>query len=59
VCFFYFWWVATLLFDLVFIWHRYIRHAAALQSVAEIAKDGYVPSKLEAGIARVRSRKRR
>ena len=53
--FFYFWWVATLLFDLVFIWHRYIRHAAALESVAEITNKVYVPSKLEARIGRKRS----
>jgi len=26
----YLWWLATLLFDLVFVWHRYIRHAVAL-----------------------------
>ena len=27
----YLWWLATLLFDLVFVWHRYIRHAVALK----------------------------
>ena len=26
----YLWWLGTLLFDLVFVWHRYIRHAVAL-----------------------------
>jgi hypothetical protein len=57
--FFYLWWVATLLFDLVFIWHRYIRHAAALDSIAEITNKGYVRSKLEAEIDRRRSAKRR
>jgi len=28
--FFYLWWLAALLFDLVFVWHRYIRHSAAM-----------------------------
>lgn len=28
--FFYLWWLAALLFDLVFVWHRYIRHSVAL-----------------------------
>lgn len=26
--FVYLWWIAALVFDLVFVWHRYIRHAA-------------------------------
>jgi hypothetical protein len=56
--FFYLWWVATLLFDLVFVWHRYIRHAAALVSIAEIANKGYVPTKLEARVARTRAARR-
>ena len=29
--FLYLWWLAALLFDLVFVWHRYIRHAVALE----------------------------
>ncbi len=29
--FLYLWWLATLLFDLVFVWHRYIRHAGVLK----------------------------
>ena len=29
--FLYLWWLAVLLFDLVFVWHRYIRHAVADQ----------------------------
>jgi hypothetical protein len=27
VAFLYFWWLATLVFDLAFVWHRYIRHS--------------------------------
>ena len=50
--FFYLWWLATLLFDLVFVWHRYIRHGTALHSVAEISKRGYVKSKFERLTAR-------
>ena len=41
------WWIATLFFDLVFVWHRYVRHSAALESVAQIADQGYVPTKFE------------
>ena len=51
-CFFYLWWVATLLFDLVFVWHRYIRHSVALESIADITTRGYKPSKLEARLAK-------
>lgn len=47
ICFFYLWWVATLFFDLVFVWHRYVRHSVALESVAQIADQGYVPTKFE------------
>lgn len=35
--FFYLWWLAALLFDLVFVWHRYIRFSA-LDQVCEAAK---------------------
>jgi hypothetical protein len=28
--FLYLWWFGTMLFDLVFVWHRYIRHDAAM-----------------------------
>lgn len=31
----YLWWLAALLFDLVFIWHYYIRHEAAINSLRE------------------------
>jgi prepilin signal peptidase PulO-like enzyme (type II secretory pathway) len=43
IAFFYLWWLGALLFDLVFVWHRYIRHAAAMQRVGEIARSGYQP----------------
>ena len=33
VAFFYLWWVAMLLFDLVFVWHRYIRHSVAIKDL--------------------------
>jgi hypothetical protein len=55
ICFFYLWWIATLFFDLVFVWHRYVRHSVALQSVAQIANQGYVASKLEKVVDRKRS----
>jgi hypothetical protein len=35
------WWLATLLFDLVFVWHRYIRHGAALASMVSLSTKGY------------------
>jgi hypothetical protein len=34
--FLYLWWIAALLFDLVFVWHVYIRHANALRRMDEI-----------------------
>lgn len=45
--FFYLWRVTALLFDLVFVWHRYVRHAAARDSIAEVCQDGYRGTKLE------------
>jgi hypothetical protein len=36
VVFFYLWWLAALLFDLVFVWHLYIRHAMLLQRLDEV-----------------------
>jgi hypothetical protein len=41
------WWIATLFFDLVFVWHRYVRHSVAPEPVAQIADQGYVPTKFE------------
>ena len=35
--FFYLWWLAILVFDLSFIWHRYIRHAVAQDKLVEWA----------------------
>jgi hypothetical protein len=55
ICFFYLWWISTLFFDLVFVWHRYVRHSVALESVAQITDQGYVPSKLEKAINRKRA----
>ncbi|MBV9772571.1 MAG: MFS transporter [Gemmatimonadetes bacterium] len=34
--FLYLWWLAALLFDLVFVWHVYIRHAKVLQRLNEM-----------------------
>jgi hypothetical protein len=36
VAFFYLWWLAALLFDLVFVWHLYIRHTMLLQRLDEV-----------------------
>ncbi len=32
------WWLAALLFDLIFVWHRYIRHEAATQHLRRVCK---------------------
>ena len=45
--FFYLWRVTALLFDLVFVWHRYVRHAAARHSIAQVCDKGYEPTALE------------
>jgi hypothetical protein len=45
--FFYLWRVTALLFDLVFVWHRYVRHAAARHSIADVCDKGYEPSTVE------------
>ena len=45
--FFYLWRITALLFDLVFVWHRYVRHAAARDTIAEVCTDGYKGTKLE------------
>jgi hypothetical protein len=45
--FFYLWWLATLLFDLVFVWQRYVRYAAVHANVADLAAKGYEPTQLE------------
>jgi hypothetical protein len=36
--FFYLWWLAALLFDLVFTWHRYIRYSVAPKYVSDLRK---------------------
>jgi hypothetical protein len=47
VGFFYLWWLATLLFDLVFVWHRYIRNEGATQSVSRLWREGYKRTRAE------------
>jgi hypothetical protein len=37
--FLYMWWLFALLFDLVFVWHRYIRHAVGMQVLRQGYKD--------------------
>jgi len=36
LAFLYLWWLAALLFDLVFIWHLYVRHARVLRRIDEV-----------------------
>ena len=45
--FFYLWWIATLLFDLVFVWHWFVRHATTAASLSEICEKGYTQTKTE------------
>jgi len=54
LCFFYLWWLATLLFDLVFVWHRYIRHAAALASMVSLSTKGYETPSCAKAISKAR-----
>ena len=54
LCFFYLWWLATLIFDLVFVWHRYIRHAAALASMVSLSTKGYEAPKYAKAISKAR-----
>ncbi len=35
--FLYLWWLAALIFDLVFVWHRYIRHSALVNRLRKLA----------------------
>jgi hypothetical protein len=35
LAFIYLWWLGMLLFDLAFVWHRYIRQSVAVQAIAE------------------------
>lgn len=42
VFFLYLWWLAALLFDLVFVWHRYIRHGATARTLENL---GFAPAK--------------
>ena len=45
--FFYLWWIATLLFDLVFVWHWFVRHSTTAASLSEICEKGYTQTKTE------------
>lgn len=54
VIFFYLWWLAALLFDLVFVWHRYVRYARAAEGVTSICQSGYHKTRLEALVDRPR-----
>jgi hypothetical protein len=51
--FFYLWWLATLLFDLVFVWQRYIRHSAVRHRLSDLATHGYTPTKVEQIVTRM------
>jgi len=35
LAFLYLWWLGVLLFDLAFVWHRYIRHSVAVHALTE------------------------
>ena len=47
IAFFYLWWLAALMFDLVFVWQRYVRYSMGCKHVAEITANGYTPTLLE------------
>jgi hypothetical protein len=51
LAFFYLWWVAALLFDLVFVWHRFVRHSTASASLKDICEKGYAPTHVEKVVA--------
>ncbi len=38
--FFYLWWLATLLFDLIFVWHRYIRRSTGMDRLGQLIPAG-------------------
>ena len=42
--FFYVWWLAALVFDLVFVWHVYIRQSIALKRMDELVRSKARPS---------------
>lgn len=42
--FFYLWWLAAMLFDLVFVWQRYVRHSAAVNGMERFVTRGYQPA---------------
>jgi hypothetical protein len=47
----YLWWLAALLFDLVFVWHRYIRGGAAMTALKQIRKKHRKRTATSAGTA--------
>lgn len=47
IAFFYLWWLAALLFDLAFVWQRYVRYSMACKGAAAISARGYEPTLLE------------
>jgi len=51
--FFYLWWLAALVFDLVFVWHRFVRFSKACESAAEILEHGYVRTACEKVVEKV------
>jgi len=50
IAFFYLWWLAALLFDLAFVWQRYVRYSMASKGAAAISAKGYEPTLLEKGV---------
>jgi hypothetical protein len=50
IAFFYLWWLAALLFDLAFVWQRYVRYSMASKGAAAISAKGYEPTLLEKSV---------
>jgi hypothetical protein len=42
--FHYLWWLATVLFDLTFIWHRYIKHSVAMTQLRRFERQAAAAS---------------
>jgi hypothetical protein len=57
--FFYLWWLATLLFDLTFVWKRFVRGAAVTDAMRRIVMEGYKPSITDRVMSAVSKRARR
>ena len=54
--FFYLWWLAALVFDLVFVWHRFVRFAKASRSAARILEHGYESTPCEKVLEKVQGK---